>query len=167
MIELFKLKKDCCGCTACMNICPTHAIMMKADEDGFVFPEINHDLCIECGLCNKVCAFQNIPVTGDEPIVTYAAINKNSDVLSASASGGIFVALATIVFDKNGVVFGCAYNENMEPEHICVDNRLDMTKIQGSKYVQSNINNTYTEARKYLKEGRWVLFTELPAKLRD
>lgn len=165
MIELFKSKKDCCGCAACMNICPIHAIMMKADEDGFIFPEINRDLCTECGLCKKVCAFQNIPIMENEPTATYAAINKNKELLSTSASGGIFGALASIVLGKKGVVFGCAYNEDMELNHISVDGLLDIKKIQGSKYVQSNINNTYTEARKYLKEGRWVLFTGTPCQI--
>jgi coenzyme F420-reducing hydrogenase beta subunit len=165
MIVLFDKKEQCCCCAACMNICPTQAITIKADVDGFTFPEINKDLCTECGLCNKVCAFQNIPVTGDGPMATYAAINKNSNVLSASASGGIFGALASLVFDKEGVVFGCAYNENMEPEHICVDNQLDIKKIQGSKYVQSNINTTYSDAKGYLKDGRWVLFTGTPCQI--
>lgn len=165
MIELFNQKKDCCNCTACMNICPKQAITIKPDEDGFSFPEIDRDLCIECGLCNKVCAFQNVPITGNAPISTYVAINKDRDVLSSSASGGIFGALASIILEKNGVVFGCAYNDKMEPEHICIDNLLDMKKIQGSKYVQSNINTTYTEAKKYLKNARWVLFTGTPCQI--
>ena len=76
MITLFERKKDCCGCAACMNICPKGAITMKTDQDGFVFPEINKDLCIECGLCNKVCAFQNVSVPNNEPLATYVAINK-------------------------------------------------------------------------------------------
>lgn len=165
MIVLFDKKDKCSCCAACMNICPTQAITINSDADGFKFPEINNDLCIECGLCNKVCAFQNILVNGDGPIATYAAINKNSDVLSASASGGIFGALATLVIDQNGVVFGCAYNEDVEPEHICVDNLLDMKKVQGSKYVQSNINTTYKEAKRYLKDGRLVLFTGTPCQI--
>jgi len=138
---------------------------MKSDEDGYTFPEINNNLCIECGLCKKVCAFQNTPVVDNEPIATYVAINKNKDVLSSSASGGIFGALASIMFEKNGVVFGCAYNDDMEPEHICVNNSTDMKKIQGSKYVQSTINTTYIEAKEYLKVGKWVLFTGTPCQI--
>ncbi len=165
MIELFNQKKNCCNCTACMNICPKQAITIKPDEDGFSFPEIDRDLCIECGLCNKVCAFQNVPITGKAPISTYVAINKDRHVLSSSASGGIFGALASIILEKNGVVYGCAYNDKMEPEHISIDNQSDMKKIQGSKYVQSDINTTYTEAKKYLKSGRWVLFTGTPCQI--
>ncbi|NMA84106.1 MAG: 4Fe-4S dicluster domain-containing protein, partial [Epulopiscium sp.] len=165
MIELFNQKKNCCNCAACMNICPKQAITIKTDEDGFSFPMINRDLCIECGLCNNVCAFQNIPISGNVPISTYVAINKDMDVLSASASGGIFGALASLILDKNGVVFGCAFNNKMEPKHICIDNLLDMKKIQGSKYVQSDINTTYIEAKRYIKNGRYVLFTGTPCQI--
>ena len=56
---LYKENKDCCGCTACMNICPKGAIDMCEDEEGFKYPVINKDKCIECGLCKKICAFQN------------------------------------------------------------------------------------------------------------
>lgn len=165
MIIQFEEKKDCCGCTACMNICPTQAITMKPDEDGFVFPKIDNDACIECGKCLKVCAYQNIPVSENEPLTTYVAINKSKDVLSYSASGGIFGALANLIFERNGVVFGCAYNEEMEPKHICVENPLDIKKIQGSKYVQSDINTTYSQVEKYLNEGRWALYTGTPCQI--
>ena len=165
MIKLFEGKIDCCGCAACMNICPKKAITMKTDSDGFDFPEINNDLCIECGLCKKVCAFQNVSVPDTKPLATYVAINKKKDVLINSASGGIFAALAFLVFEKNGVVFGCAYNDNMKPEHVCVDNSMDIKKIQGSKYVQSNINTSYSEVKKHLDNGRWVLFTGTPCQI--
>ena len=165
MITLFERKKDCCGCAACMNICPKGAITMKTDQDGFVFPEINKDLCIECGLCNKVCAFQNVPIGKNEPIEVYAAINNDKEMLLESASGGIFGGLASFVFDKKGVVFGCANDNDLRPKHICVDNPLDMKKIQGSKYVQSDINTSYSEVKKYLNDGRWVLFTGTPCQI--
>lgn len=165
MPELFKTKKDCCGCTACMCICPKQAITMKQDEDGFLYPKIDTSLCVECGLCKKVCTIQHVPTTNMEPLATYAAINKNQIVLSNSASGGIFGALASCVFERGGLVFGCAFNENMEPQHICVDNPSDMKKLQGSKYVQSNVNTAYAVVKEYLEEGKWVLFTGTPCQI--
>ncbi len=164
-MRLFNEKQDCCGCMACMNICPKQAIIIRPDEDGFTFPEIKNELCVECGMCKNVCVFQNPSLTEREPIVTYVAINKNTDMILNSASGGIFGAFASLIFEKKGVVFGCAYNDNMEPEHICVDNQFDMKRIQGSKYVQSNINTTYQEAQKYLHDGRCVLFTGTPCQI--
>ena len=165
MIKQFEEKKDCCACTACMNICPTQAITMKADADGFIFPKIDNNACIECGKCLKVCAYQNIDVLDREPLAAYVAINKNADILLSSASGGVFGALAKLIVEKKGVVFGCAYNDKMEPKHIAVDNVIDMKKIQGSKYVQSDVNTTYTEAKEHLEEGRWVLYTGTPCQI--
>ncbi len=138
---------------------------MEPDEFGFIFPKVENKLCIECGLCRKVCAYQNLLISGNKPLATYAAINKSKDILLTSSSGGIFNALARLIFKKNGVVYGCAYNDNMEPEHVCVENILEIEKIQGSKYVQSNINTTYSEAKKYLDDGRWVLFTGTPCQI--
>ena len=165
MIAIYTDKKECCGCTACMSICPKQSITMQPDEDGFVYPAVNDDLCVECGLCRKVCAFQNVPVTANEPLATYAAINRNQSVLAASVSGGIFVALASIIFEKNGVVCGCAFNNDMEPEHICVDNPINVKKLQGSKYVQSSINTTYADAKQYLEQGIRVLYTGTPCQI--
>ena len=165
MTKLYTTKEECCGCTACMNICKKQAISMESDIDGFMYPIVNNDLCVECGLCKTVCAFQNEPVTYTKPLATYAAANRNQSVLTLSASGGVFAALASVVFEKGGVVFGCAFNHDMVPEHICVDNLIDMKKLQGSKYVQSSINTTYAKSRKFLKEGRWVLFTGTPCQI--
>jgi len=165
MIELFKDKKNCCGCAACMNACPKEAIAMEADEDGFIYPTINYDICVDCGLCQKVCAFQNVPLSGDEPLAAYAAINKSRSVLLDSTSGGLFGALASLTYENNGVVFGCDFNENLEPEHICIANPNDIRKLQGSKYVQSSINTTFSEANKYLEQDRAVLFTGTPCQI--
>jgi len=165
MIELFNQKKNCCNCAACKNICPNQAIITDIDEDGFIFPKINRNLCVECRLCNEVCDFQKISINGNTPKFTYAAINKNEDVLENSTSGGIFGALASFIFEKKGVVFGCAYDNEMNPKHICIDNIADIKKIQGSKYVQSDINTTYIQAETYLENGKWVLFTGTPCQI--
>ncbi|ADY55906.1 coenzyme F420 hydrogenase/dehydrogenase beta subunit domain protein [Syntrophobotulus glycolicus DSM 8271] len=162
---LYNDKKECSGCAACLNICAKQAITMQPDEDGFIYPTVNDNLCIECGHCRTVCAFQIGVVTADVPLATYVAINKNQSVLAASSSGGAFAALASIIFEQNGVVFGCTYNSDMEPMHIGIDNLTDMKKLQGSKYVQSNINHTYLEAKKYLELGNRVLFTGAPCQI--
>lgn len=148
-----------------MNICPTQAITMQTDEYGFVYPVINTELCIECELCETVCAYRNIPVSNDEPLATYAAVNKDQSLLLTSSSGGIFGALASLVFEQNGLVFGSAWNTTLEPEHICIDKPADLNVLQGSKYVQSNINYTYAESKKYLEQGRTVLFTGTPCQI--
>lgn len=165
MINLFISEKECCGCSACLNICPKNAINMVKNINGFIYPQIDFIACIECGLCNKVCSFQNNPVEKKEPIQAYAAINKNKEKLLLSSSGGIFSALSSYVFEKNGVVFGCAYDEMMEPKHIWVDDDKDLFKIQGSKYVQSKIGETYKDVKIFLESERYVLFTGTPCQI--
>lgn len=165
MIVQFEEKKDCCGCAACMNICPTNAIHLKSDKSGFMFPIINHEWCIKCRKCIDVCAYQNVPVAKKEPLSTYVAINKNNDILSYSASGGIFGAVSAFIYEKKGVIFGCAYDENMEPKHIGIESKSDITMLQGSKYVQSSIETTFTEAKKNLDDGRWVFYTGTPCQI--
>jgi len=165
VIKLFEEKKDCCGCGACLTVCPQYAITMAPDAEDFAFPVIDSSICIECGLCIRTCAFQNVPVTADEPLATYAAINKDQTALRSSSSGGVFAALASLTFERGGVVVGCAFNSDMEPEHVCIDSPADMKRLQGSKYVQSDVKNTYAEAQEYLQEGRCVLYTGTPCQI--
>lgn len=165
MIELFTEKKHCCGCAACMNICPKKAITMKTDDDGFMYPQIDTKLCVKCGLCTKVCAFQKETVKGKEPIACFAAINKNEESLIESASGGVFAALASYIIQRGGVVYGCSYDDDMMPHHIGIDNIKDIKKLQGSKYVQSTIDFTFLQVKRDLMEGKKVLFTGTPCQV--
>lgn len=165
MIPRFINKKDCYGCSACMNVCQCDAIIMQADQDGFLFPEINDDACIGCGLCKKVCPFNSLSLNSNEPVATFAAINKNLETLSSSSSGGVFAALATIALLDNGVVYGCTLTNEINPEHICIENLSDIKKLQGSKYVQSKIGNSYKETKNYLEAGTLVLFTGTPCQI--
>jgi coenzyme F420-reducing hydrogenase beta subunit len=163
--KLYIKKEDCCGCGACVNVCPQNSIYFKPDENGFLFPEVDMNNCIDCDLCETVCAFQNGIPLGRHAIKTYAAIHKNKNLLLPSSSGGVFSALAEIVFAKNGVVYGCAWDENLETEHICISSVKELHKLQGSKYVQSNIGKTFREAKAYLKNGKYVLFSGTPCQI--
>lgn len=157
--------QDCCGCAACATICPKQAITMRPDADGFVYPVVEDALCVECELCVNTCAFQKVSVTAGKPLAVYAAVNKDQATLYNSSSGGVFAALASLTFEKGGVVFGCAFNKDMEPEHICIDSPANLGKLQGSKYVQSDVKDTYAEAKQYLQGGRPVLYTGTPCQI--
>jgi len=157
-------KEKCCGCEACVNICPKQAISMVEDDKGFLYPEIENSQCIDCGLCNRTCPLQNEYIKKNSTYRVYAIINKNKDELMASASGGAFSALAHWVLDKKGIVIGCAWDENMIPRHIKIDSIENLRKIQGSKYVQSRIGKIYKEIRIYLNEGKLVLFSGTPCQ---
>ena len=166
-IKLFKNKKDCCACGACMNICPKSAITMQEDEYGFVYPQIDSEKCILCGMCKSVCAYQNTLVAEHEKTV-YAAATKDDELIMKSASGGIFAQMAKTVLDDDGIVFGCSLeyeNEALNPKHIWIDSEKDLYKLQGSKYVQSEISNTYKEVKTFLEEGKKVLFSGTPCQI--
>lgn len=163
-IILFNDKKNCCNCTACKNICPKDAIYMHLDEYGFEYPKINRKKCISCGLCNKVCAFQNIK-ENNKPIETYVAVSKDDKVLLESASGGIFTTIAQIYLRDGGVVFGATFDDDFNPIHIGISKIQDLYKLQGSKYVQSSIGNTYKEAKQFLNSGKKVLFSGTPCQI--
>lgn len=165
MVILYNNKKECCGCTACKSICPKQAIIMDEDEYGFLYPVINKDLCIECGLCKKVCAFKNPLRLDKKPIATYAAIHKDKKILKNSSSGGAFAALALNVLENKGVVFGCTMTDDFEIKHIKISREEELRKLQGSKYVQSNLKDTYFETKEYLQSGRNVLYTGTPCQI--
>lgn len=160
-----KEKKDCCGCSACVQICPKGCISLKEDNEGFLYPEADKNICIECGLCEKVCPFINVGIPS-EPVDTYAAKNKNESVRMESSSGGIFTLLAEKVIQEGGVVFGARFDENWEVVHDYTDTVSGLSVFRGSKYVQSRTGNTYRQAETFLKQGRKVMFTGTPCQIR-
>ena len=163
MIEI-KDKKDCCGCHACATICAKHCITMQADEEGFLYPIVDKDACIDCGLCEKICPVIN-QSESRKPLKVYAAKNKNEDIRRQSSSGGIFTLLAEKVIDEGGVVFGARFDENWNVIHAWSDTIEGIVAFRGSKYVQSTIGDTYREAMDFLKQGRKVLFTGTPCQI--
>ena len=114
---------------------------MKKDAYGFLYPQINHELCVGCGLCKKACNFQN-KIEKNNVIKAYAATCIDKKVLMESASGGLFAVFAQQILKNNGYVFGCAMekeNGELNPKHIAINKLEQLYKLQGSKYVQSYI----------------------------
>ena len=163
MIKIFD-KHDCCGCNACVQKCPKQCISMCEDEEGFLYPQADSSLCIDCQLCEKVCPFLN-QKPRQEPIECYAAINKNEHIRKQSSSGGIFSAIAESVIAEGGVVFGARFNENWQVVHTCVETSNELVAFRGSKYVQSKIGDTFKQAEVFLKKGRKVLFSGTPCQI--
>lgn len=152
-------KKSCTGCAACAQSCPRKCIIMKEDREGFLYPEISKESCIQCGVCSSVCpSCKNISYD-DQCLSAYAAYAKEKKIRSKSSSGGIFSLLAEKILKEEGVVFGAAFDENMQVHHIGIEKVEQLDLLRGSKYMQSRIENTYCEAKKALKSGRKVLFT--------
>lgn len=163
MIKLAE-KSICSGCGACASICPTNSIFMETDEEGFLYPEIKIDKCIECQKCQKAC-----PVleknTYNHNISAYAVKHNNEEIRMQSSSGGFFSLLAEYVIDNNGVVFGATLDKSLCVRHICIECKEDIEKLRGSKYVQSIIGDTYIQAKNHLSEGKIVLFTGTPCQI--
>lgn len=164
MIEI-KDKKNCCGCSACYSICPKNCIEMKADEEGFLYPNVNKDLCINCGLCEKVCPIINKVEEKVFEQEGYLVQNKDEKIREESTAGGAFTAIAKYVLEKKGVVFGVQYDENLNVVHSYVENEIDLKLYRNSKYVQSKIGETFKQAKKFLDEDRWVCFSGTPCQI--
>lgn len=156
--------KNCTACGACAQKCPKSCILMKEDENGFLFPEISIAECIGCGACDKVCHL-NSDMNNRETKTAFACVHREEEVLKKSTSGGAFTAIAESIFARGGVVYGCAYVNPTEPHHIRTDRKESLQRLRGSKYVQSTIGDSYQKAREDLCAGKWVLFTGTPCQI--
>lgn len=163
MIKI-KEKKNCCGCHACAMVCVKHCITMTSDEEGFLYPIVDNNLCINCGLCEKVCPIIN-QSKPRQPLRVFAAKNKNEEIRRQSSSGGVFTSLAEIVINEGGIVFGAQFDKDWNVIHSWTDAIEGIANFRGSKYVQSTIGDSYREAMEFLKQGRKVLFTGTPCQI--
>ena len=157
-------KHNCCGCSACASICPKRCIQMVADNEGFLYPQVDMDTCIDCALCEKVCN-ELQPYEKREPLKVLAAINKNEEIRLKSSSGGIFYILAEKIIKEDGVVFGARFDENWQ---VVIDYAEDMKEVEafmGSKYVQARMENAYKDVKRFLTDSRMVLFSGTPCQV--
>ncbi len=165
MIDLrIKDKKDCTACHACLNVCPQACISMEVDIEGFSYPKVNYDKCIECGFCLNACPIINKSIVYNNP-KAYACINKDDKVRLKSSSGGIFSLISEEVLNTGGLVFGVVFDERFRAVHSFTDNKEGLEDMRGSKYLQSKIGDTYKLVKKFLKENRNVLFTGTPCQI--
>jgi coenzyme F420-reducing hydrogenase beta subunit len=164
-----KNKRDCYGCRACEKKCPEHCIKMFYDEEGFSYPVINESLCKHCGLCKFVCPNDNIDLLIknnkiDKPI-GYMAIHKNTYIRFKSASGGAFSAIVERLSKENIIVFGAELDQYFKAIHSYADTIQGAHKFRKSKYIQSDIGDSYRQAECFLKKGKNVLFTGTPCQV--
>ena len=157
-------KYNCCGCSACASICPKHCISMQADNEGFLYPVVNEADCIDCGLCEKVC-HELHPFEERKPQKVYAAINKDEEIRMKSSSGGIFHLLAEKTIAEGGVVFGARFDEQWQVVIDYAETMEGVKAFMGSKYVQARMATAYADAKRFLSEGRKVLFSGTPCQI--
>lgn len=160
-------KKFCMGCGACVNICPKQCISFEEDSEGFSYPKVEDSRCIQCGRCAAVCPVkkerpEDRPVDGAK---VYACVNKEKRILKESSSGGVFSLLAQKVIERGGVVFGAAFDEHWDVCHTFAETVEGLPKFRGSKYVQSDIGSSFSQAKMFLNQGRLVLFSGAPCQI--
>ena len=161
---MIDIGKKCCGCNSCAQSCPKQCISMSEDNEGFLYPSVDTNLCVECHLCEKVCPVLNIS-SGQYPISCYAAKSPDEQIRKESSSGGIFSLLAQKIIENDGVVFGAAFNKKWEVVHCYTETLEGLNSLRGSKYVQSKIGNAYEQVKTFLKNGRLVLFSGTPCQI--
>lgn len=163
-MELVKKKEDCCGCRTCEKVCPKEAITMEEDACGFLYPVIDESKCVNCGLCLKRCAFQKGYKKRKKYKQSYAygARHRKEMVYEKSRSGGVFVAMSTWIMEREGVVYGAGYDEELgyfKVKHKRATTKRSRNEFCGSKYVQSDLADTFPQVKEDLEAGKLVLFS--------
>lgn len=163
---VLKEMDKCSGCGLCETVCPAQAIKMEYDKSGFIYPVIQKEKCIDCGLCERKCVVKTVSV--EYPRTCYAGVHLDEKIRAKSSSGGMFAALAEYTLEQGGVVFGAAVvpkGKIVTVKHIMIKNKEELKKLQGSKYVQSDIRECYTNVKQQLSEGKKVLFSGTPCQV--
>lgn len=156
-------KSLCTGCTACMHNCPKSAISFVEDEEGFKYPIINQEKCVDCGICKKTCPVLN--TKENESInKSYVGYNKDSNERLNASSGSIFSLIANYILDNNGIVVGAAFDKNNHLKHIAVEKKKELEPLKKSKYLQSDLDNIFKYVKEKIKTMK-VLFVGTPCQV--
>lgn len=155
-------KAMCCGCTACMNICPVQCIVMRRDREGFDYPVANPDICISCGRCEDVCPMK-AEKASSSPKEAFAV--RSQEFIRNSSSGGVFPVLAGKVIEDGGVVYGAVFDADLRVVHDETEDMCGVDRMRGSKYVQSELYAAFDDVRTYLEQGRKIMFTGTPCQI--
>ena len=157
-------KALCCGCEACVQVCSHNAITMQEDNEGFRYPIVNNKLCVECGRCENVCQYNVAPIKYSDNKYVFGGYHLNPEVRFESTSGGAFSAIVDVFCDENYVIFG-AEAKGLDVFHNYIIDKTELSKFRKSKYSQSKIGSAYKDVKRFLKEGKKVLFSGTPCHI--
>lgn len=160
-VKIVDNKENCCGCSACKNVCPVGAIRMESDDEGFLYPTIDE---IKCEKCTSVCFYKNGFTQQDMLRKAYAARLVDMEMRMECQSGGMFWALAKQYVQNGGIVYGCALNEEFRAVHMRASSIGGLKKFRGSKYVQSDTQDCYKSILSDLQSGKNVMFSGTPCQ---
>lgn len=166
----FDFEKWCCGCTSCASACPTAAITMQPNEEGFLMPQVDKEKCINCGKCDRSCPHLNtsedmsiFSLNSFEGKPSYLYFSNKEERINSASGGFVFDAMHATI-KNNGVICGCVWDDKMKAVHIVSDKNEDLLRMQSSKYVQSDMTGCYAEIRKALKNHHKVVFCGTPCQ---
>lgn len=162
---MVKNKEICYGCFACVNSCPQKCIEMKMDVDGFFYPIVDELRCINCGVCDNKCVSNSSIYKKTEIANAYAAYSRTDSIIRNSSSGGIFSELADYILRQGGTVFGASFDSEWNVVHISISSFSEIGKLQGSKYIQSDMKMVYEQVKTLLNEGKKILFVSTPCQI--
>lgn len=156
--------KNCSGCGACETLCPKNAIKLCKNTEGFWVPNVNRNKCINCGLCLKKCTSQN-PTYNNNIAPKCYAMMASDEIRKISSSGGMFTVAAEYILEQGGYVCGAAYKKDFTVEHIIINDKNELGRLRGSKYIQSYASRIFSDIKELLKNGKLVLFTGMPCQI--
>lgn len=163
-MTLYENKNQCCGCSACANVCAKNAISMVQDDCGFFYPAIDKDLCVDCGRCKQVCSFKNPDIPNGNQQYFLAKIN-DAESLKNSTSGGMFTAVSDVFLDNGGIVYSPVFDDEMVVTHSRITTKEQRDFARGSKYVQSNVRNIFKELEQDAKNNLKIVFFGSPCQV--
>jgi coenzyme F420-reducing hydrogenase beta subunit len=158
-------KQDCCGCGACVNICPKQILELKEDKEGFLQVKLSQNNCIQCGICEKVCPVLNSPKETEREITAFAVKNTNQTQRLQSSSGGVFTALAHKTLEEGGVVCAARFDKDFSVIHDICQTKEELSQYIGSKYVQSDLKDCFKKIKTYLNNNTQLLFVGTPCQV--
>lgn len=167
-MDIANVQEKCCGCSACVSVCPSKAISLEEDKEGFLYPKVDRDKCVKCHLCEKTCFYLSgiESMKSDSDVqYTYAVKAKNDEVRMKSQSGGMFSLLSTQIIKKDGVVYGCILDSDFRAVHSRAETYIERDLMCGSKYVQSHLLDVYKQVKDDLLKNRCVLFSGTPCQV--
>ena len=157
-------RDKCSACFACRNVCPKNAVDAERDPVGFLVPQINENLCVDCNLCRDVCAVETPPEL-TPPKCAKLFVHNDKDVLRRSTSGGAFTAISDLVLENNGAVVAAAMDETFHIRHAVAESKDERDRMRGSLYAQSDVGLLYRDVKDLLDQGRQTLFVGTPCQV--